>query len=141
MSKNSKNVAQSPNKTLMSKVVRIGAADFDAVISRLRLNDDNKRRARSVLVDGRVMRELAKEEGCSAELISSVVRRVRAQLNTRLGTWSFVTVPLTLPLGLAEELRGLVDGLIEMQDEAKAEVILKGVQKAVVLAKAQMLDT
>ena len=33
-------------------------------------------------------------------------RRVRATMQTLLNRWAFVTGPLTLPLGLAEELRG-----------------------------------
>lgn len=127
------------NKSLMSKAVRVGSADLDRVLATLRMTDDNKRRARAVLAEGRVMREVAREDGVSAELVSSVIRRVRAALNNKLGAWTFVTVQLTLPLALAEELRGLSEGLARSTDEGKARDALEDVVKQVALAKVQVL--
>ena len=126
-------------KSLMSKAVRVGSADLDKVLATLRMTEDNKRRARAVLVEGRVMREVAREDGVSAELVSSVIRRVRAALNNKLGAWTFVTVQLTLPLALAEELRGLSEGLARSNDEGRAREVLEGVVKQVALAKVQVL--
>ncbi len=134
-------IARSLNEAhpMMSKAVRVGAADLEAVFAKLRLTEDSMRRAREVLVQGRPIREVARDEGVSAAVISAVVRRIRTKLNTQLDAWAFVTVPLTLPLTLAEELRGLSDGLAKMNDQSQAEVILKEVLKAVVLAKAKVL--
>ena len=126
-------------KSLMSKAVRVGRADLDKVLATLRMTEDNKRRARAVLIEGMMMRDVAREDDVSAELVSSVIRRVRVALNNKLGSWTFVTVQLTLPLALAEELRGLSEGLSRSNDEEKARAVLEGVVKQVALAKVQVL--
>lgn len=67
-------------------------------------------------------------------------RRVRAKMQTLLNPWSFVTVPLTLPLGLAEELRGLSDLSAQLDDFNTAQAILKDVHRAITIAKTKVLD-
>jgi len=126
-------------KSLLSKAVRVGAEDLERVLAGLNMTDDNKARARAVLVEGRSMRDVAREDQVSAELVSSVVRRVRAQLMANASPWTMVTVPLTLPLTLAEELRGFVDAVFKLEDQAQAEGLLRDVLKATALAKAQAL--
>jgi len=126
-------------KSLLSKAVRVASEDLERVLAGLNMTDDNKARARAVLVDGRSMRDVAREDQVSAELVSSVVRRVRAQLVANASPWTMVTVPLTLPLTLAEELRGFVDAVSKLDDQARAESLLRDVLKATALAKAQAL--
>lgn len=126
-------------KSLLSKAVRVDAEALEAVLAGINMTDDNKARARAVLVDGRTMRDVAREDQVSAELVSSVVRRVRAQLTANVSPWTMVTVPLTLPLTLAEELRGFVDAVSKLSDQARAEALLREVLKATALAKAQAL--
>lgn len=126
-------------KSLLSKAVRVDAGALEAVLAGINMTDDNKARARAVLVDGRTMRDVAREGQVSAELVSSVVRRVRAQLTANVSPWTMVTVPLTLPLTLAEELRGFVDAVSKLSDQARAEALLRDVLKATAVAKAQAL--
>lgn len=126
-------------KSLLSKAVRVDADALDAVLAGINMTEDNKARARAVLVHGRTMRDVAREGQVSAELVSSVVRRVRAQLTANVSPWTMVTVPLTLPLTLAEELRGFVDAVSKLGDQARAESLLRDVLKATALAKAQAL--
>jgi hypothetical protein len=126
-------------KSLLSKAVRVDAEALETVLAGINMTADNKARARAVLVDGRTMRDVAREDHVSAELVSSVVRRVRAQLTANVSPWTMVTVPLTLPLTLAEELRGFVDAVSKLGDQARAESLLRDVLKATALAKAQAL--
>lgn len=126
-------------KSLLSKAVRVDAEALEAVLAGINMTDDNKARARAVLVDGQTMRDVAREDQVSAELVSSVVRRVRAQLTANVSPWTMVTVPLTLPLTLAEELRGFVDAVSKLSDQRRAEALLREVLKATALAKAQAL--
>jgi len=126
-------------KSLLSKAVRIEAEALEQVLAGINMTDDNKARARAVLVEGRTMRDVAREDQVSAELVSSVVRRVRAQLTANVSPWTMVTVPLTLPLTLAEELRGFVDAVSKLADQSRAEALLREVLKATALAKAQAL--
>lgn len=125
---------------LINKVTRMRLTDLDIVLATMRMNDDNKRRVREYLVDGKSMREIAAQDGCSPELVSSAVNRVRIQLNKSISPWAFTTIALTLPLTLAEELRGLSDGLSQMKDNDRANHILKDVLRAVALAKMEMID-
>lgn len=125
---------------LVSKAVRIDAAALDNVLAQLLMTEDNKRRVRAYLVDGHSMRAIADAGGVSPELVSASVRRVRIKMQTLLNPWAFVTVPLTLPLALAEELRGLSDLLAKLDDADTAQAILKDVQRAVTIAKTKVLD-
>lgn len=130
----------SEGKPIIGRTVRVGSADLEKVLADMgRMTEANKARARKVLVGGMQMIDVADEDGVSRELVSNVVRRVRAKLNTQLDAWTFVEIPLRLPLSLAEELRGLSDGIAKMDDPAKAEVILKDVLKAILVAKSKVL--
>lgn len=130
----------SEGKPIIGRTVRVGSVDLEKVLSDMgRMTEENKSRARRVLVDGLQMIDVADADGVSRELVSNVVRRVRAKLNTQLDAWTFVEIPLRLPLSLAEELRGLSDGIAKMDDPAMAEVILKDVLKAILVAKSKVL--
>ena len=123
----------------MASATRVDAVALETALATMRLTEDNKRRVRAVLVHGQAMREVARDERVSPELVSSAVRRVRRQLGGHLNAWAYVTVPLTLPLTLAEELRGLSSALEAMQDVERARAILHDVNKAVVLAKTRAM--
>lgn len=125
---------------LINKVTRMRLSDLDEVLTPMRMNDANKRRVREYLVEGKSMREIATQDECSPELVSSAVNRVRIQLNKSVNPWAFTTIALTIPLTLAEELRGLCDGLAQMDDTDQANHILKDVLRAVALAKMKMID-
>lgn len=125
---------------LVSKAVRIDAAALDTVLAQLSMTDDNKRRVRAYLVDGLSMRAIAASDRVSPELVSASVRRVRTKMQTCLNPWAFVTVPLTLPLTLAEEMRGLSDLLAQLGDPAAAQAILKDVHRAITVAKTKVFD-
>jgi DNA-binding CsgD family transcriptional regulator len=127
-------------KPVVHKAVRIEAAALDAVMAEMKLTDANKIRVRAVLVDGLPMREVARSNAVSAELVSATVRRVRAKLHGNLPPDTFVTVSITLPLVIAEELRGLSDLLVTMRNQAYRQKILKDVQKAITVAKTKALD-
>jgi DNA-binding CsgD family transcriptional regulator len=128
-------------KPVVHKAVRIEAAALDAVMAEMKLTDANKIRVRAVLVNGLSMREVARSDDVSPELVSATVRRVRAKLHGNLPPWSFVTVSLTLPLVLAEELRGFTDELATMNDVELRLKVLKNVQKAIAQAKLNILDS
>lgn len=130
----------SGGRPIIGRYVRVGSADLEKVLADMgRMTEDNKRRARRVLVEGISMADVADADKVSRELVSNVVRRVREKLNTQLDAWTYVEIPLRLPLSLAEELRGLSDGIAKMDDPAKAEVILTPVLKAILAAKSKVL--
>ena len=120
--------------------MRIDKAALDDVLVQLAMTPENKRHVCAYLVSGESMRAIATREGVSPELVSASVRRVRAKMQTLLNPWAFVTVPLTLPLGLAEELRGLSDLLAQLDDPDAAQAILKDVYRAITVAKTKVLD-
>ena len=115
-------------------------ADLDAFLAEMRIHEDNKRRVSEYLVDGKSMREIAAEHGCSPELVSSAVNRVRLRLNKSINPWAFTSISLTLPFTLAEELRGLSDALSQMKDTESANLILKDVLRAITPAKVKVND-
>lgn len=126
---------------MVNRIERMGLEDLNAVLKGMpRLNESNKQRVREYLVEGKTMRAIAEAHSCSPELVRSAVARVRLQLNKSLGAWTYVTVSLTLPLMVAEELRGFSDSLAQMQDPEAANAIMKGVLRELSVAKTRIID-
>ena len=73
-------------------------------------------RARLVSYAVRIDKAALDDVLAQLSMTSDNKRRVRAKMQTLLNPWSFLTVPLTLPLELAEELRGLSDLLAQLDD-------------------------
>ncbi len=114
---------------------------MDLILADMRMSDENKARIRKHLVDGRSMRDIANEDKCSPQLVAAAVSRVRVKINESIGAWTYITVSLTLPLTLAEDMRGLCDSLSQMQDREKANAILKEVQRSIAVAKTKIIDS
>jgi hypothetical protein len=125
--------------SLLSRAVSVDAETLEHALAPMRMTERNKAAAYDVLVRGMTQAEVAARDGKSRELVSSVVRRVRSRLAESVNAWSFVSVQLTLPLTLAEEMRGLADAISKMDDRAAAEELLHEVLLACAVAKASAL--
>lgn len=124
---------------LVDKIMRMSAQDLEPILATLGMTEDNKRRVREYLVEGQSMPDIAARDGVSRELVSSAVRRTRARINQLINPRAQITVSLTLPLQLAEELRSLCDGLARLEDSDLVDSILKDVRRSVAAAKVKVL--
>ncbi|MGL5002414.1 MAG: TrfB-related DNA-binding protein [Casimicrobium sp.] len=129
--------AERPISALISAV---SAEHLEQVLEDTRLSESNKEIAREVLVRRKAMRDVAKEQECSPERVSSVVRRVRPLLAKKPGTTTWVALEMELPLRLAEELRGFTAQVRQQSALRKADVdeAIEAIVKTIVVARTKM---
>jgi predicted DNA-binding protein YlxM (UPF0122 family) len=120
-------------------VVRTRPDDLEAALELMfRASEETKQSMREYFVEGRSMPEIAKRRGCSVENIANPVRRVRTMLAKILAPWQYVSVTLTLPLGLAEDLNELCEALVHVKTTEEADKILMPVAHAVAAAQKKV---
>jgi predicted DNA-binding protein YlxM (UPF0122 family) len=120
-------------------IVRARAEDLEPVLASFpRMEEQTKERMRAYFVNGLSLPQIAARDGIRVEGVANSARRVRAALEEQCSPWQFLDVELTLPIGLAQELQGLSDGLATMRRRREADATLEAVLDAVRKARKQL---
>ena len=121
--KNKSVIPASPPRPLADAViVRTRPEDLEAVLANMpRTSDATKTQLREYFVEGLAVPEIAARHGSAVGQVHNAVRYARAALVEQMSPWSFVSVTITLPILLAQELQTLSNQLVQLKKRDVAD--------------------
>jgi hypothetical protein len=103
-------------------IVRARSEDLEAVLKQMpRTVEATKTRLREYFVDGLTMHEIAERHQCAVPQVHNAVRHARAALAAQMSPWSYVSVTITVPILLAQELQSLSGQLARLKKREAAD--------------------